>query len=65
MTNPILFQIQTAGQLLFTGRQAMTLFFAQQSGSPRVTGELSQQPALKVLLAAVRTFAAPATANRP
>jgi hypothetical protein len=56
VTNPILFQIRTAGELLFTGRQAMTLFFAQQAGPSRVAGELSQQPALKVLLAAVRAF---------
>lgn len=63
VTNPILFQIRTAGELLFTGRRAMTLFFAQQSGSPRVTSELSRQPALTVLLAAVRAFDAPATAG--
>jgi len=61
VTSPILFQLRTAGELLFTGRQAMTLFFAQQSDAPRVAGELSRQPALTVLLAAVRAFAAPAT----
>jgi len=60
VTNPILFQIRTAGELLFTGRQAMTLFFAQQ---PEATVGRSRQPALTVLLAAVRAFTEPAPAT--
>jgi hypothetical protein len=62
VSRPILFQIRTAGELLFRGRRAMTLFFAQQS-APDSKVELSRQPAFTVLMAAVRAFTASTTAG--
>lgn len=63
VSRPILFQMRTAGELLFRGRRAMTLLFAQ-SPEGRATNELSKQPALTVLLAAVQAFVAPGPASR-
>jgi hypothetical protein len=53
--DPIMFQIRTAGELLFKGRRAMTLFFARAQ-SARPSGDLSSQPAALILLAAVDAF---------
>lgn len=62
--DPIWFQIRTAGELLFRGRQAMTLFMAQDE-NVRAGADLSARPALVVLYAAIRQFlsAAPKSLN--
>lgn len=53
--DPILFQIRTAGELLFRGRQAMTLFMAQDNDVPR-GADLSERPALRLLVSALQQF---------
>ena len=53
--DPIWFQIRTAGELLFGGRRAMTLFFAQTSTASS-DADLSKEPAVAILLAAVDSF---------
>src|SRR5687768_4247407 len=57
--NPILFQVRTAGELLFRPRQPMTLFFvldstAGQSGEQG--GEVEPEGSRQVLLAAIDAF---------
>lgn len=62
--NAVLFQLQTATELLFSGRRPMTLFMASDlAGS---VDRLDDAPATRVLLAAIASFEqqAPATANR-
>jgi hypothetical protein len=59
VADPIRFQIRTALELLFRGRRAMTLFFAQRSSST-AGRDLSKEPALVILLAAVDAFLAQA-----
>jgi hypothetical protein len=62
VADPIPFQIRTAGELLFTRRQPMTLFFATETVATDVTDvERLSSPA--VLQAAIDAFAAegPAT----
>ena len=52
--NPIAFQFRTAGELLFRGRQAMTLFFLTDE---RPTGnDIDGLPALRLLFAAIERF---------
>jgi hypothetical protein len=62
VSNPIQFQLRTAGELLFLGRRAMTLFFvrAEQAGA---ADDVSKQPALVILLAAIDSFTAQAAAS--
>ncbi len=62
--DPIWFQIRSAGQLLFSGRRAMTMFMAQDRDVP-AGSDLSQRPALKLLHAAIQQFvgAAPQASN--
>ena len=52
--NPIVFQLLTAGELLVTKRQAMTIFFALERGSSEVGSPLA--PPVDLLLAAVDDF---------
>ena len=53
--DPIRFQLLTAGQLLFSGRKAMTLFFALDTKA-RPGADLGTSPAAQVLAAAVDRF---------
>jgi hypothetical protein len=52
--NPIAFQLRTAGELLFSGRKEMTLFFAQ--GTVRANEALPSAAVTKVLLGAIDGF---------
>ena len=52
--NPILFQVRIAGELLFSARKAMTLFFVQQQGA--ANGAVGQLDATRVLFAAIDRF---------
>ena len=65
--NPMLFQIQTAGELLFSGRKPMTIFFALDPRAPE-DGNIETSGASRVLFAAIASFLAPdkdpATAER-
>jgi hypothetical protein len=55
VANPILFQLRTAGELLFSGRKPMTLFFAADlSGRP--SADLDGLPAAELLFAAMESF---------
>jgi len=54
---PILFQIRTAGELLFSPRQAMTLFFARGRAGANET-DLDSLPAARLLFEAVDRFVA-------
>jgi hypothetical protein len=63
ITDPIRFQIRTAGELLFTGRKAMTLLFVRDDSVPSGTSPLAL-PAAQLLLDAVRHFVEPAPAAR-
>jgi hypothetical protein len=51
--NPISFQLRTAGELLFSRRKPMTLFFVNASGRDRDAAKTS---AAKLLFAAVDSF---------
>ena len=53
--DPIQFQLRTAGELLFTGRKAMTLFFVRDDAAPEGAAPL-EIPAAKVLVQAVDAF---------
>lgn len=53
--DPVLFQIRTAGELLFTRRKPMTLFFAFDADA-RQNGEVEQLGATRVLFAAIDSF---------
>jgi hypothetical protein len=55
VADPIRFQLRTAGELLFSGRRAMTLFFVTktQGASPVEAG---RSPALRLLFAAIDSF---------
>jgi hypothetical protein len=55
--DPIAFQVRTAGELLFSPRKPMTLFFALDQ-QPRDTGAVDQSVAMKVLMAAIDAFLA-------
>jgi hypothetical protein len=50
--NPVAFQIQSAGELLFSRRQPMTLFFVLDDAPP-FNVEVMESSALKVLFAAI------------
>lgn len=52
--NPVLFQIKTSAELLFSGRRPMTLFMASDlAGSTRL---IDKAPAVAVLTAAIQAF---------
>ena len=63
ITDPIGFQIRAAGELLFTGRKAMTLLFVRDDAVPAGVSPL-KLPAAQLLLDAVRHFVEPTTAGR-
>jgi hypothetical protein len=63
ISDPIRFQLRTAGELLFTGRKAMTLFFVRQDSVPEGAAPLTL-PAARLLYEAVDRFVAPAAAAR-
>ena len=52
--NPIRFQLRTAGELLFSGRKPMTLFFVQ--GTAAAGADPSDSAAAHVLFAAISSF---------
>lgn len=54
--SPILFQVRTAGELLFSGRKAMTLFFTTESNVLPGSG-LERLASATVLTSAVDAFA--------
>jgi hypothetical protein len=56
--NPVIFQIRTAGELLFSRRQPMTLFFLLDS-SPARADEAEPTAVLRLLFAAIDAFSAP------
>lgn len=55
VSDPIWFQIRTAGELLFRGRRAMTLFLAEDDNVD-AEADLSKRPALTLLYAAIDAF---------
>jgi len=63
VADPIRFQIRTAGELLFTGRKPMTLFFVRDDTVPEGVDPL-KLPAARVLTAAVDAFIGPARAAK-
>lgn len=60
--NPITFQLRTATELLFSGRKAMTLLFAQDPSVP-ASADVSTAPPTRVLFAALDYFAQTPTAR--
>jgi hypothetical protein len=60
--NPIVFQLRTAAELVFSGRKAMTLFFVQDASVP-ASADLSTAPPTRLLFAALDHFAAPDSAR--
>jgi len=56
--DPITFQVRTAGQLLFSPRQAMTLLFARDL-QPTKGETLAQYPSTRILLSAIDAFLTP------
>ena len=60
VSDPISFQIRTAAELLFTGRQAMTLFFVLDPSVSK-TAEVVKEPSVTLLRAAIDRFVAPPT----
>lgn len=57
VSDPIWFQIRTAGELLFRGRRAMTLFFAGEPNVPAGT-RLAERSSVLLLRAAIQEFTA-------
>lgn len=57
VADPIRFQVRTAGELLFTPRKAMTLFFAMESDASENTA-VERLDSAQVLVAAVDAFLA-------
>jgi hypothetical protein len=58
---PITFQLRTAGELLFSGRKAMTLFFVTDESVPSAAG-VDTLPSADLLFAAVDRFVASGSA---
>jgi hypothetical protein len=56
--NPLVFQIRTAGALLFSGRKPMTLIFARDLSAPRGS-DVATLPVTRLLFEAVEDFARP------
>ncbi len=63
VARPILFQLRTAGELLFTGRRAMTLVFVLDL-SHAAGADAAASGAARVLRAAVESFAQPVSRER-
>jgi len=63
VADPIRFQIRTAGELLFTGRKAMTLFFVRDDTIPNGADPL-ELPAATLLTSAIDAFVMSGAANR-
>ena len=55
VANPITFQIRTAGELLFTGRRPMTLFFTTETNVPEGAA-LDTLPSARLLVSAIDAF---------
>jgi hypothetical protein len=55
INDPIRFQVRTASELLFGGRQAMTLFFVQSPGL-RASTDPQSRPSIALLRAAIQHF---------
>lgn len=55
--DPLTFQLRTAGELLFSGRKAMTLFFLTIDNVP-ADSEIDTLPAIKLLFSAIDRFIA-------
>jgi hypothetical protein len=55
--DPLTFQLRTAGELLFSGRKAMTLFFLTVDNVP-ADSEIATMPAIKLLFSAIDRFVA-------
>lgn len=53
--NPYTFQLRTAGELLFSPRRAMTIFFAHDQTAP-ADARIDDAAAARVLVAAIRSF---------
>jgi len=58
VSDPIWFQIRAAGEMLFRGRRAMTLFFVRQRDF-RPGASLAEQPSIVLLRSAIQQFIAP------
>ena len=56
-STPLRFQLQTAGELLFSRRKPMTIFFARQS-QVRPDADLAGLPVQRVLFGAIDRFLA-------
>jgi len=63
IADPIRFQLRTAGELLFTGRKAMTLFFVRDDAVPGGVAPL-KLPAAQLLFEAVDRFVTSPAAAR-
>ena len=63
IADPIRFQLRTAGELLFSGRKPMTLFFVLDQTTPESVAPL-KLPAARLLFEAVDRFVAPAAGGR-
>ena len=59
--NPVAFQLKLAASLLVRGRRPMTLFYVHDH-APAPTSDLAQQPAMRLLEAAIDGFFAQASA---
>lgn len=55
--DPIMFQLRTAGELLFSGRKPMTLFFVTDQSVPS-SADISTLPSASLLFAAIDRFLA-------
>ena len=62
VADPIRFQLRTAGELLFSGRKPMTLFFVRDDAAAAGVSPL-KLPAATLLFEAVSRFAAPPAAQ--
>jgi hypothetical protein len=55
IADPIVFQLRTAAELVFTGRKPMTLFFVQSDGTS-ANGSLGNSAAARLLFASTDSF---------
>jgi hypothetical protein len=63
IADPIRFQLRTAGELLFTGRKPMTLFFVRDDAPPSKVAPL-ELPARRLLFEAIDQFVGTAARGR-
>ena len=63
IADPIRFQLRTAGELLFTGRKPMTLFFVRDDAPPSGAAPL-ELPARRLLFDAIDQFVGTAARGR-